>query len=47
MGGWGPDFPDPTTYLDLFKADSPHNQTGFADPEYDKILSDANSDEAL
>lgn len=47
MGGWGPDYPDPTTYLDLFKSDSQFNQTGYADSEYDKILEDANSDEVL
>lgn len=47
MGGWGPDYPDPTTYLDLFRSDSQFNQTGFSDPAYDKALDDANSDEVL
>ena len=46
-GGWGPDYPDPTTYLDLFKKDSPHNQSGYSNPEYDKALEEANSDEML
>lgn len=47
MGGWGPDYPDPTTYLDLFKSDSQFNQTGFKDAAYDKALDDANTDEVL
>ncbi|GGI38855.1 peptide ABC transporter substrate-binding protein [Mammaliicoccus stepanovicii] len=45
--GWGPDYPDPTTYLDLFKKNSPHNQSGYNNPEYDKMLEEANSDEML
>nr|WP_263313842.1 peptide ABC transporter substrate-binding protein [Mammaliicoccus sp. Marseille-Q6498] len=47
FAGWGPDYPDPTTFLDLFKKDSPHNQTGYANAEYDKALDEANSDEML
>lgn len=45
--GWAPDYPDPTTFLDLFKKDSPHNQTGYASDEYDGLLEKANSDAAL
>lgn len=47
FAGWGPDYPDPTTFLDLFTKDSPHNQTGYDNPEYDKLLEEANSDEML
>ncbi|MBW0764836.1 peptide ABC transporter substrate-binding protein [Mammaliicoccus fleurettii] len=47
FAGWGPDYPDSTTFLDLFKKDSPHNQTGYSNPEYDKALEEANSDEML
>ncbi|MGO1989274.1 ABC transporter substrate-binding protein, partial [Mammaliicoccus vitulinus] len=47
FAGWGPDYPDPTTYLDLFTKDSPHNQTGYSNAEYDKALEEANSDEML
>ncbi|MCE4979965.1 peptide ABC transporter substrate-binding protein [Mammaliicoccus sciuri] len=47
FAGWGPDYPDPTTFLDLFKKNSPHNQTGYANAEYDKALDEANSDEML
>ncbi|WP_323702879.1 peptide ABC transporter substrate-binding protein [Mammaliicoccus sp. Dog046] len=47
FAGWFPDYPDPTTFLDLFTSDSPHNQTGYANKEYDKALEKANSDEML
>ena len=47
FAGWFPDYPDPTTFLDLFTSDSPHNQTGYANEEYDKALEEANSDEML
>ena len=47
FAGWGPDYPDSTTFLDLFKKNSPHNQTGYANAEYDKALEEANSDEML
>lgn len=45
--GWGADYPDPTTYLDLFTKDSPHNETGFENPQYDALLEKANTDESL
>ncbi|MGK4467554.1 peptide ABC transporter substrate-binding protein [Mammaliicoccus sciuri] len=47
FAGWFPDYPDPTTFLDLFTSDSPHNQTGYANKAYDKALEEANSDEML
>lgn len=47
FAGWGPDYPDATTFLDLFKKDSPHNQTGYSNDEYDKALEEANTDEML
>lgn len=36
--GWGPDYPDPVTYLDLFMTDNPHNTSKFSDPYYDGLL---------
>src|SRR5699024_8910519 len=44
---WCPDYPDSTTFLDLFTSDSPHNQTSYATEEYDKALEEPNSDELL
>lgn len=38
LANWVGDYPDPTTFLDIFRAGSPNNRTGWADPEYDAIL---------
>ncbi len=35
---WLGDFLDPTTFLDCFRTDGGANRTGFADPEYDRLL---------
>lgn len=37
--GWGADFPDPHNFMDLFTSNSGNNHTGFADEEYDRIIS--------
>ncbi|RIW38480.1 peptide ABC transporter substrate-binding protein [Bacillus salacetis] len=41
--GWGPDYPDPMTFLDMFVTGSSYNQTGFSNEEYDKLIQDAQS----
>ncbi|KAA1042589.1 peptide ABC transporter substrate-binding protein [Macrococcus equipercicus] len=41
FAGWGPDYPDPMTFLDMFVTDGTHNQTGWSNKEYDKMLADA------
>ncbi|MGM9987457.1 MAG: ABC transporter substrate-binding protein, partial [Bacillaceae bacterium] len=41
MGGWGPDYPDPMTFLDMFVTDGGHNQMAYSNPEFDKLISDA------
>jgi oligopeptide transport system substrate-binding protein len=35
---WLGDFLDPTTFLDCFRTDAGANRTGFADPQYDRLL---------
>ncbi len=40
---WGPDYPDPMTYLDLYKSGTTMNYDGFNDPEYDKLIDLASS----
>ncbi|EKU48089.1 peptide ABC transporter substrate-binding protein [Staphylococcus massiliensis] len=45
--GWGPDYPDPTTYISLFTTNNPHNQTGYSNPDYDQALKEADSDKML
>jgi oligopeptide transport system substrate-binding protein len=37
-GSWLGDYPDPLTFLDVFTAADPNNQTGFADPRFDRIV---------
>jgi oligopeptide transport system substrate-binding protein len=40
---WLGDFLDPTTFLDCFRIDGGANRTGFADPEYDRLLNTASA----
>jgi oligopeptide transport system substrate-binding protein len=39
--GWIGDYPDPSTFLETFLADSGNNRTGWANPEYDRLLKEA------
>ncbi|WP_421384888.1 peptide ABC transporter substrate-binding protein [Bacillus salacetis] len=39
--GWGPDYPDPMTFLDMFVTGSSYNQTGFSNEKYDQLINDA------
>lgn len=41
LTGWGPDYDDPMTFLDLWVSDSGNNQTFYASEEYDKLIDDA------
>lgn len=41
--GWVGDFNDAATFLDLFRSNSPLNDTGFSDPRYDELLDEAAS----
>jgi oligopeptide transport system substrate-binding protein len=39
--GWGADYPDPATFMDLFTCGSGNNFTGFCSPVYDKNVQQA------
>ncbi|MBD7965619.1 peptide ABC transporter substrate-binding protein [Fictibacillus norfolkensis] len=39
--GWGPDYQDPMTFLDMFVTDGAHNQMAYSNPEYDKLIEGA------
>jgi oligopeptide transport system substrate-binding protein len=39
--GWGPDYMDPMTFLDLFQTDNGNNYGKFSSAEYDKLINDA------
>ncbi len=41
MSGWGPDYQDPSTFLDLFVTDGAQNRMSYSNKDYDKILNDA------
>lgn len=41
FAGWGPDYNDSTTFLDLWKSDSSFNDPGWKNPEYDALLKKA------
>lgn len=36
--GWGPDYDDPNTFLDLWVTDGGNNQTGFSNERYDELI---------
>jgi oligopeptide transport system substrate-binding protein len=41
FAGWGPDYPDPMTFIDMFVTDGAHNQMAYSNPEYDKLVEQA------
>ncbi len=38
MGGWGPDYNDPLTDLELFTTTNGNNHTGYSNEEYDALI---------
>lgn len=38
---WVGDYPDPNTFLDMFLTGGGNNRTGWSNPEYDRLLSEA------
>lgn len=38
LAGWGADYQDPLTFLDLFVTNGGNNHTGYSNPEYDKLI---------
>lgn len=41
FAGWGPDYPDPMTFIDMFITEGPHNQMDWSNKEYDQLVKDA------
>ncbi|MBN2794932.1 MAG: peptide ABC transporter substrate-binding protein [Clostridia bacterium] len=37
-GGWGPDYPDAMTWMDMWVSGGGHNSTGYADADYDAVI---------
>lgn len=44
--GWGPDFADPTTFLNLFAADSSSNYSSYGSEAFNKLLIEADTTNA-
>ena len=36
--GWGPDFQDPISFMELFVTGSPQNKMGYSNPAYDELI---------
>ncbi|RLQ97192.1 peptide ABC transporter substrate-binding protein [Falsibacillus albus] len=41
VAGWGPDYQDPMTFSDLWLTGGSQNKSGYSDPEYDKLIKEA------
>jgi len=41
FSGWGPDYPDPMTFIDMFLSNSPFNEMAYNNPKYDQLVNDA------
>lgn len=41
FAGWGPDYNDPMTYLDMFETGNGNNHTSYSSAEYDALLASA------
>jgi oligopeptide transport system substrate-binding protein len=39
--GWGPDYADPMTFMDLFLTGGGQNHMSYSNPQYDKLVKDA------
>lgn len=41
LAGWGPDYQDPMTFMDLWVTDGGHNHMSYSNEEFDKLIEDA------
>lgn len=42
--GWGPDYSDPYTYLELFKSDNPYNYSNYKNDSVDRLLENSKTE---
>jgi oligopeptide transport system substrate-binding protein len=47
FAGWGPDFLDPYTFMNLWLTGGGNNQMGYSNPEYDKLVNETATTLAL
>ncbi|MGF9966463.1 peptide ABC transporter substrate-binding protein [Bacillus rhizoplanae] len=43
LSGWGADYPDPMTFLDMFITGSSFNRMNYSNPKYDELIHNAGS----
>ncbi|MCA0987808.1 peptide ABC transporter substrate-binding protein [Guptibacillus algicola] len=43
-GGWGPDYPDPMTFLYMFETDGAYNRMAYSSEKYDELVSNAKNE---
>jgi oligopeptide transport system substrate-binding protein len=44
MGGWGPDYADPMTYMDLWITDGEQNNMSYGNPKFDDLIKQASEE---
>ena len=44
-GGWGPDYPDAMTWMDMWITGGPYNRGGYSNPDYDAVIDATKSGE--
>lgn len=44
LGGWGPDYMDPMTFMDLWQTNGQQNHMSYSDPQFDKLINSANNE---
>ncbi|MGE7977879.1 peptide ABC transporter substrate-binding protein [Psychrobacillus sp. NPDC093200] len=47
VAGWGPDYQDPYTFMNLWLTDGGNNQMSYSNPKYDELVNSANTELAL
>ncbi|MDW0117249.1 peptide ABC transporter substrate-binding protein [Sporosarcina thermotolerans] len=47
ISGWGPDFQDPISFLDMFVTDGTNNLMSYSNPEYDALIEASKAELAL
>ena len=45
--GWGPDYQDPISFMDMFVTNGPQNKMGYSNPEFDKLIESTKTTLAL
>ncbi|WP_066071164.1 peptide ABC transporter substrate-binding protein [Neobacillus soli] len=44
FSGWGPDYADPMTFMDLYLTGGDHNKMDYSNPKYDQLVKSAQTD---